>query len=283
MNDPQKPHDQTSAEIEYLVSAFMPDTIKYMKFFRNVAVILLGWFASPLEVFIRREFGVRYLTWSFLFIGYATIEFWAFVAPSMLELAPSLLMHVLGIVFLGFGVYHRIRITMKYWRGQEWYSYSFGISYLDYLALGFLKDDWTLYRVTEPIIALLVGIGLWWIDPVLSLWITGTSLALMVKNNLLYEAHRHALLDRIDAHILAKHYNDAVQGKPKQETAGFSVASSISKVLVEDFDVAETVDEAMNNEPEPDIMHLIEPESPDFSDTVNEVFSSESVLNESSN
>jgi hypothetical protein len=134
--------------------------------------------------------------------------------------------------FIFFSLWHRIEIWDRNREGVHWHSMSFGVSHLRRIGelplvrsfLPFLRNDWILYCWIEPGLCLAVAVMAIAGDQAIGLWLLTASLALWLKNQLIHSLHRSHVLQLIDSAIEAEYFNDAVEGKPKTETAGFSVS-----------------------------------------------------------
>jgi len=233
-------------EVEYLSSLFMPDTIKALHVIQQVTVIVLGWISVTLEVPIRREFGERYLSWTRVFLAWFAMGFFDFAReiPGLVRgMIPfsqrTFVDHLHPWFWQGFIVLyliHRLRIWHRKRQGIQWHSQSFGISWLEFLPWELLAhiplvgryiviDDWTLYRWIEPGVCFLAGLAIRQFSPATSSWILLASVALFIKNQLVYFATLGRFLDVIDARIEAANLTGALSGRSKRDTAGFSVVA----------------------------------------------------------
>ena len=233
-------------EVEYLSSLFMPDTIKALNVIQQITVIVLGWASVTLEVFTRRDFGSRYLSWTRLFLAWFIMGFFDFAReiPSMLgNLVPfgqrTFVDHLHPWFWQGFIVLyiiHRLRIWQRNRQGVQWHSQSFGLSWLEFLSwelLGRLPligrylviDDWAMYRWIEPGVCFLAGLAMRQFSPATSSWILIASVALFIKNQMVYFTTLNRFLDVIDARIEAANLTRALAGHSKRDTAGFSVVA----------------------------------------------------------
>lgn len=213
---------------------------------------ILGPFAISLEIFIRKDFGERYLTltkfivalltlWAFRFmyqltrwtvVSLSAPESFLFGTRRGFQLPTFMPLFVCGFIVLC--TWHFLRIKQRNGRNEQWYSRSFGISHLDRLLplfrwwervplIGTEVDNWFLYRFIEPGVFILLGSVLQIIDPILGTWLLISSVALLLKNNTIYAKEREWYLDEIDSQIRATYSAAVTQRKPVQETKGYSV------------------------------------------------------------
>lgn len=122
----------------------------------NLTMIVLSWFSITVEVFLRFEFGERYLSLLCLLLAYMTFQTfqmlyflviglfglgnpmgWFFNTPNWGTLLAggvhSFLYHLFIYGFFGLSALHLIRIAQRENVGQEYHTASFGVSWLTYL------------------------------------------------------------------------------------------------------------------------------------------------------
>jgi hypothetical protein len=207
--------------------------------------VFLGWASITLEVFVRRDFGERYLTAGRVLIGYLFIQ--AVMALANLRLvvmmvlpgaeppgAPTAIHRWFVSSFLLLSLVHLLRIFLRNRAGIPWYSRAHGVSWLQFLIplSGYRLSDWVLYRFVEPGLCLMVA---WFLLPVLlpdggftRNWLIFASLGLFFHNNMTYNHMRNKYLDLVDGEIVSRHFNEARQAtggqsKSVYQTAGYSV------------------------------------------------------------
>lgn len=244
--------------LEYITQALMPDAAVKMAVVSNIAILILGWLSLSLEVFIRREFGERYLGYLRLaFTGFLLAIYLGFLtlfssataygnAPRSAGSGP--LEAVFLLAFMGMAMYHRVRIWRKKRAGVQWHSMSFGVSRLAALPAFQTANDWALYRAWEPLAFFVLGTVITAIfHSTIGTWMQVASVALAVKNQLVFAQQYSRILDMIDGRIEAEFFNEAAQGKPKTQTAGFSVVPANYDTLVSaaPLDMVKTVRETL--------------------------------------
>lgn len=84
-------------------------------------------------------------------------------------------------------------------------------------------DDWKFYRVLEPLLCYMLAQTLKPTDAFLSTWLLIASIALFLKNNLIYFEQRGRMLDLMDSHIESTYLQGALKREDKRKTAGFAV------------------------------------------------------------
>lgn len=219
-------------QAQYVASLFLPGVVAYLQFFTDLAIILLGWLSVSVEVFLRRDFGERYLsnirlmlaTIMLLFIGTGGTLIGLIRRSDDREasrMGGGWVFVIFFLIYLGLCLYHRWQIRSRNQQGIQWHSLSFGTSWLSGVTPW---GDWTLYTVVEPLLTIVVGlvftimdmsaVGIWWLV---------AGVALFLKNQMVYTQYRDKILDLIDSRIEAGYFQESLNGAPKQKTAGFSV------------------------------------------------------------
>ena len=246
-------------ELNYVASSLAPNTWHPLMAISQIAMMVMGWLSVTLEVFVRRDFGERYLSWLRLFLGYLIMDMITLIPRIIFSMIPfmsgptiatsSLFMKAFFIM----GAYHQWRIWQRNRQGIAWHSASFGVSRFTALPV----SDWVLYRFVEPGICLVAGFIIKTVDPVMGIWVIAASISLFIKNQMVFNDQRARLLDIIDARIESAAMKGALEGKPKQETAGFSVMAVPEMNLIDESipDIAATVTATMNSA-QPEVIAL---------------------------
>ena len=243
-------------ELDYVASSLIPNTWQPMIAITQLAQVILGWLSVSLEVFIRRDFGERYLTWLRLLLGYFAMNLFTLIPRIIFTFVPFVHINVVpvsSLVFKGFivlSLYHQWRIWRRNRKSIVWHSESFGISRLSFLPI----NDWILYRFVEPLVCLVIGLFLRYLDPATGIWLIIASIALFIKNQMVFAASRGRFLDVIDARIESAAMQGALQGPSKAGTAGFSVMPVPTLNLFSDDtpDIAATVGATLNPTADPE-------------------------------
>ena len=246
----------------WAVQEFMaPRTTQFIRNIITVNEILLGWVSLSLEVFIRYDFGERYLG-AIRIIMAALMLLAIYILPSsfFFYVGTTPLFITFAILFVAMVVWHRLRMASRHKQGIKWHSYSFGVSLLGELLIRIpsikfpptTKNDWILYRFVEPSFFFCLGIVLFPVDLLLGFWLMLASTCLFVKNQLAYYQEYDRILDIIDGQIEADLYNDMTSKNSKRETAGFSIVSPPQGVVLPIHsnnnkpDIASTVAETLS-------------------------------------
>lgn len=222
----------------------------------------LGWLSFPAEVFLRRHFGMRYMSWWLGIQAYAAFRFatFLFAIGSMMMggLSPaalfgygffggggalstalqngmsSLLYNAFLYVWVGLFLFHRYEIWQR--RKLPWHSFSYGVSWLSYIPWNrwlrlpwigaYLKvDEYTIFCVMEPMLVLVIALLLKRIDPVVGNYLILSAASLFAKSHLMYYRDQGRILDMMDARIESAFLQKSMMGAPRQQTAGWSVAT----------------------------------------------------------
>lgn len=233
----------------------------------NTSVAVLDWFCTGAEVFLRYDFGERYLSPIRLYLAYSIMLLFPLVP--MIAGARTRLYWFIFVAFIGLGIYHRFRIWQRERQGIAWHSRSFGVSWLSKVLP---VDDWTLYRYVEPGICLLLGAIVWrYVNGVVGAWLTINGFVLLIKNYILYFQHRERILDMIDARIEASYMQNIMAGAPKQQTAGYSMVrmampKDLPALPAATSDMAATVATTLRGAPV--LAPVAAPTNGDFADTL---------------
>jgi hypothetical protein len=271
MGETKEPqHAPPRNSVEQMAAYMVPGSAFNM--LRNLEVmlrILLSWSTVTLDVFVRREFGERYLTLSRVIIGLLTIRFFLMLAniqtafdwlPGVRPLASERTINQWYLIcFTLLALLHLARIWQRNHAGRPYHSYSFGLSWLDFLTalpplrigrFQFQVTDWMLYRFIEPGLCLTVA---WYMLPGPSFtrsWLIWASLAMLVHNNAVYSSRRGRFLDMLDGHIESGYYNQ-MRSEALGESAAYKAVGYAVMPLpplpesVHEVDMQATVAETM--------------------------------------
>jgi len=234
--------DQTTEELK-LFANMIPDLTSRVSVVAVVMMIVLGWLSCPLEMVIRWNFGERYLTPLRIVISFMALAGFYGVYHTLKPLS------LVAIPFEGYSailllIVAALQLFIIFARNQAgiaWHSMSGGLSvfYLIWeVRLSQLSwmpkfigkavnNDWLLSCIVEPVFCFLLG-GLMARNLFMEttgIWIQIASICLALQNIMGYQQLRNRMLDRMDARLEAEFWNEAEKGKPKTETAGFSVVN----------------------------------------------------------
>lgn len=215
-------------------AAYILQIIPGFAFIQAVVAIIgfiLSWWAVSLEVFIRRDFGERYFSFTRLFMGFTVMATTASGFQLGAMNSPSLLERYGGyaffqVLYFGYAIAALIHwgfIQWRAFRGIPWYSMSFGRSWLSLLPFANKVDDWVLYRWVEPGIFIVLGYIMTKFNGTASAgwWILIAAIALFLKNRIAYGHARNLELDSLDAEIIAENIIASRRGAPTKDTSGF--------------------------------------------------------------
>lgn len=217
-------------------------------FLREVWIALVSGLTITEEVFLRKDFGERYLTgpqvtagalalggYVAVFGGIDLIRF--FTASDATRTFPSQAAWLFSywLLYVGLACWHLFEIFYRvHYTGVVWHSRSFGVSWLLQGLIGKQPikalpplGDWFLYLYAEPFILsvaglLLILLGLFAPTFFLGVWFFAASIALAAKNQAVYAQEREFALDLSDGRIEAAARRPSAEGAPKEQTAGFS-------------------------------------------------------------
>lgn len=270
MGTPQPAPARNSAEVmaQYVVPTSAFNILRNLE---QILRILMSWSSVTLDVFIRRDFGERYLDVGRVLLGLLTLRFFLGLAnlqtalswvPGIQPLASQRTINRWFMTcFVLLTLVHLLRIALRNHAGVPWHSHSFGVSWLDFLTMlppvriGDIQlriSDWMLYRFIEPGLCLFIAATLVPGPSFTRSWLIWCSIAMLIHNNLIFNAQRGRFLDLLDSQIESGHYNsvreEALGDASKYQTAGHMVMPMPPKPLLESMEAAEieaTVHETM--------------------------------------
>jgi len=230
---------------------------------------IMSWSTCTIEVFVRREHGERYLSIGRAIMGWVTIQFFLWVAnlqnsfawiPGMLPASEATMNRWYLTCYLLLSALHLLRIGQRNLARVPYHSYSFGISWLDFLTYlpplrvgryNLRITAWILYRFLEPAICFTF---VWFLLPgsFTRSWLLWASICMLIHNNMVYASRRSRFLDMLDSHIESGYYNDLRsdalgQQSGKRHVGYVEMPLPPMKVAddVDDADIAATVAETM--------------------------------------
>ncbi|MCA9733712.1 hypothetical protein KC799_16370 [candidate division KSB1 bacterium] len=192
-----------------------------------------GWVSVTVEVFLRFDFGERYLSWLRLYFAYCLIVWFVFFNALANNLG-GWVGTVIGLFVIA-SLVHRTMIFMRNRRQEKWHSYSPGVGWLE-IALGWLHlSHSVIYRFLEPLLVLVLGFIFMAIDGVLGTWFVIAAFSLGIQRQLAYYTERNAILDVIDSQIESEQIASVLmEDRPVTETAGFTMMAVDKNMPVEE-------------------------------------------------
>ena len=214
----------------------MIDPYGYLNFFFMFIQVVAGWLSVSVEVFLRYDFGERYLSWVRLYFSYVTL---GWVSLLTFSNRPQPLLGFAMSLFLILSLVHRGRISYRNRKGIKWYSYNAGISWLDTLVRKYVPfvSEAFMYRFGEPIFLWLISGIFVSIDPIFTRWLFCSSFALALHRQIEYSNQRNAVLDAIDSQIESKIISSIVDGNEVEsieESSGFTMVAVENEVSQDD-------------------------------------------------
>lgn len=192
------------------------DQEKQLRFIGIIIITLLSWATTTLEVFIRRDFGERYLSWIRLYFAYGVMVGFTFIS----FFSQSRMFLNFFAAFVVLSLLHQLRIFIRNRKGIRWHSMSYGVSWLSFLPV----NNWLLYRFIEPVLFFGIGVAVFTrFDRTTGAWVSIAAVALLVKNTMLYYQVRGRYLDMADGQIENDYFNESMNGAPMRQTAGFQM------------------------------------------------------------
>lgn len=182
----------------------------------RVTLFVLRWgmrlMSASIEIYFRRNFGCRYLP---MLIGaFIAFAFCAGLVPS-----PSPLTTLFFLVTLVLAFRHCLFAFMRYRLSlPEPHTLSAGDSWNVWQCWGFRPS--TVQCYIEPALSLIAGFLVLGIDPFLGFWLTGSALALCVKEQLIRIKMVRHIQNAADARIEAQRLNGGLNQYVARSTRG---------------------------------------------------------------
>lgn len=214
----------------------LEDAKSFLKFFKVMA-FLITWAGSiPVEVFIHRRFGVRYLTIFTVSAGAAAVVAAIVFAE---EGTDRIVVAVVFVAYLVLCLMHTISAWRRDHRKVRWHSRSGGEPYPIWKVLPFGKDPYKVVRYHEPVVLFVIGL---FIAPFFTVGplILGSAAASFIKG-LLEDWHiRGAVLDQIDRQIEGEAIAQLIEGKRDNwDGEGFIVPPVAARAAIDGLSVDE--------------------------------------------
>lgn len=211
----------------------------YGKLGQALALVLLNVLTLPPELFLRKDFGERYVSPAKLLVTLIAVQF--IQVPILIfvlvGVAPDLeneyywvytlaTMVLFNLLFFGLGLIRYTGARDRSRRGERWHSRCDGVSNRLVTATTFGKKESTEWRVrqfTEPSVTFCLGMLGCVFGPVVGLYLMIAALLMAVKVSAMYAKGRAMYLDHHDDIIESEQWARAMEGAPVEETEGFRV------------------------------------------------------------
>lgn len=192
---------------------------------KALVIIIMEFFSRSVEVFIRKDFGVRYFDLLGATGAGLTLFVVLMIAASQLKENMQVGNAILGLYLLAYVITALVHIHLAKRRKRvihSWYSgepllYSW---ILKDIAWPRIEEHHTkLYA--EPILVFFLAMPIAVISPQLSIWLTFSSMCMFVRGQRALRASREKYLDMVDAQIEAEAMAEVIKGiKQPYETKG---------------------------------------------------------------
>ena len=206
-----------------------PNALNFIMNLQTLVIILAGWTSISVEVFIRYSFGERYFNFLRVLLGYLTFRFFgsiiwllaglpaAFKPDAIDAPLPGMMIANFSQLYWIFAIAQLLLIGYRNRTGTVWHSESFGRSIFSFMLPAFMpisrlvfgnsNPEFIFYRAVEPAIVIIIGVLFTTaVDRVMGIWIIFAGVALIIRNNLVFNAARNRVLDRQDAMIESQAY-----------------------------------------------------------------------------
>lgn len=231
---------------------------------RNWGLMTMFVLSLPVEVMLRRNFGVRYFQNFFVLCAFVLLVLLNFAgeiagtvggaarqirgqdqaeetpaaeesetpgeeppaaaAEEPGEVDETPLTGFFASLFLLLSIGHRINGFIRQWRGIRWHSYNSGESWL---ARGPLSEE-IVQLYLEPVFVIIVSMMIRPIDGTLGAFLFFSGIALGIKEHWRAHIMRDKFLNVIDAQLASQYLQAAVvEERPSRETEGFKVIGAV--------------------------------------------------------
>lgn len=220
---------------------------------------MLRWVSAPLECFLRKDFGERYMSWLRLWAAHPFVLAFAFVPTAFGT--PSILYWMIYVGFIGMGLWHRFVIWKRNREGSVMlHSQCPGMPW-GKLNVLLKRNPEAFETFIEPLACVLIALCVGGLDKVVGVWMLLASVALLIHRQLDSMARRNRYLDMIDAKIeghfeglMLKEHGDVVDSidvSDREKTQGYIappkyIRQQLSQLPRQPVEV--TVAEAMGSE-----------------------------------
>lgn len=197
-----------------------------------------------LEIFVRRRFGERYLTWSTIVMTFFRVSLALGLIAALYHIAKpdwpyyaSQSGATESLWMLSFWlccVWHKFVIWSRNQRGEQWYSYAPGDAFPLWRAIGI--SEIATFRFAEPMAAVLgaLACAALRIDGSVSAWLLVSGLCLFVKRQLQYYTERRTVLDMIDSRTRSERLRSAMgRQSPHEQPDGYTVTPAMTYLTPE--------------------------------------------------
>lgn len=194
---------------------FMPRFVR--RILKGVFLGLPNSLCISVEIFVRRGFGARYLTWAKIFKAFFGTVLFIFLAAIFVGHLEAPLFDLWLMSFWLISFWHKGVIIWRNIRHEQWHSQSPGQA-LFYWRL--LKINETLlFRFLEPLQIFVLGLVLLELDVLMAIWLITASSCLFIKRQAHFYAKRNASLALIDSRIKSEELQQSLAPEPTLEKA----------------------------------------------------------------
>ena len=191
---------------------------------------VLSWFVMSVVVFLRKDYGSRYLSWINILFGMFAVSLFTGLGNWFLSEGGHL-SHTIEAAYycvVGLSIYHRVVIWRKEKKGVRWHSYNPGQSLIRIPGV----SEETVAKWIEPcVLFALAFVAGKFHDAPLRLWLLIGGVAVLVHEHVSYHMQRQNLLDMQDALIEQKNLSAVLAGKSVQQTQGYTIARSNRELI----------------------------------------------------
>ena len=181
-----------------------------------LAIVIMEFFSRSVEVFIRKDFGVRYFDLLGATGSGLTLFIVTMIAASQLNESMQFGNAILGLYLLAYVIVAIVHICLAKWRKEVLHSLYSGEPFL-YICI-FKELAWPKLEehhvklYVEPLAVFLVSMPVAVLSPPLSAWLLFSSVCMFVRGQRALRASREKYLDLMDAQIEADQMANVIKG-----------------------------------------------------------------------
>jgi hypothetical protein len=207
---------------------FRPDPLRELRIIANVCEIIVEFSSLPVEVFLHRHFGERYLNVVKIALSVVYLLFFSSITLLLTKgQEPAagkafLSLNTFMSLFLLVTFAHWAAVLWRWRKGVRWHSYSNGLPLPLWRLLPVRQETVVLYL--EPFLVFVLGLLFRPSAGGFGAFLTLAGIALFVKGQLARWRMRQKVLDVIDGQIEQEQLAAAlVEDRPADQTEGFVV------------------------------------------------------------
>ena len=200
-------------------------SIKYLNFALWLVSLLTSFFAFYVFIFTRSKIGQRMFTIRTVIIAGGSMYLVKAILNRFTLIAPSNWLDNYVKAFIVICILQKLNeLWLRWWKREQWYSYSMGISHISRLIPKI--PEFIVDLIIEPVVILFIGLYISQYDSI-GVIIQIGALALFALQYIGYQNSRHQVLNQIDGQIITGVIQDAISNESRTRTKGFSFLGAV--------------------------------------------------------